>query len=129
MSAYVGAIIACAVFLLVVRAVGLFRKPAAVYGISRQAMQDLRHPELDDDAKERLMRRHALALGWLFLQLTAGGAVALASPLAVLWGLDRIGLLSLDATMTALVSWEFLIGVTAVFGGKVLYDRARRRGT
>jgi hypothetical protein len=129
MRAYAGAILACVVFLGMVRAVGLLKTPNAVYRVARQALRDLGNAELDDDAKEVLMRRHSLAFARQFLRITGSTVVALSIPLALLWLLDRAGVVSLSRVLAAVESWQFLVGATLVIGGGLLLRRRIRLGS
>jgi hypothetical protein len=127
--AYGGAILACLVFLLVVRATALFGTSGAVSRGAMQVLHDLRNAALDDDAKEALMRRHTLALGRLFLRILGSAGLALGIPLALLWLADRAGVLSLSAVLAVLASWQFLVGATVVIGSALLFIRRKRVGS
>jgi hypothetical protein len=129
MKAYAGAIVACVVFLLVVRAVGLFRTPGAVFGAARQALRDLRDASLDDDAKEVRMRRHSVTFGRYFLQITGTAILGLGASLALLWLLDRAGVVPLESVLAALGSWRFVVGAVVVMGGGLFVVRRRRLGS
>jgi hypothetical protein len=127
--AYAGAIVACIVFLGMVRVVGLLQTPNAVYRVAREALRDLGNADLDDDAKEVLMRRHSLAFGRQFLRITGSTVVALGVPLALLWLLDRAGVVSLSRVLATLSSWQFLVGATLVIGAGLLLRRRTRLGS
>jgi hypothetical protein len=126
--AYAGAILACIGFLLVVRATALFGTSGTVSRVAMQVLHDLRNAALDDDAKEALMRRHTLVLGWLFLRILGSAALALGVPLALLWLADRAGVVSLTAVLAVLASWQFLVGATVAIGGTLFVARRARLG-
>jgi hypothetical protein len=59
------------------------------------------------------MQGHARRLFVLFFLVTVGGVAAILVPLAVIWGLDRMQLLSLDSVLRATLSWQFIVASTA----------------
>ena len=103
-------IVAVAIWLLLA-----LKTPARVQqvlAVSQASMGHVRDPDLSDDEKEKLMQSHSLQLFGLFFAIMAIFAVAFLAPVAVLWGLDWLGLLSLDAVLAYAVSVPFLVGTT-----------------
>jgi hypothetical protein len=127
-SAYVGALLATAVFVLVFRVGGILPRSKGALGVASQAMRDMRS-DLGDDAKESLMQGYARDLAGTFVALALIGALALGAPLGAVWLLDRAGVLSLEATLTVLMSWRFLTLVTAGVTAIVFAGRRMRPGT
>jgi len=126
--AYAGAIFVCVTFAALANALRIVTKSVEVAATSRQALQVMADPALDDDAKEKGLRDHAKTLGRLFVVITAGAIVAAGVPFAVVWMLDAAGVLSIDAVLDALVSWPMVAGGVIVLLAKIGYDWVWRRG-
>lgn len=101
-------------FAVIVQVLGLVRHASSAMTLSNDAMKVLSNASLSDEEKERAMQTKAVKLFRLFFVLTFGGIVALLAPVAVVWGLDRLGLVSLDGVMHAALSWPFIVGVTVI---------------
>ena len=126
--AYAAAMFLGVAFVALARLLGLVTRPFEVAAISIQAYRVLTDPALHDDTKEAVMRKHAKTLAWLFLLILAGSLVAALLPLGIVWALDSIGLLSLNAVFDALLSWQLVLGGTMLFVAKMWYDRVRQHG-
>lgn len=126
--AYASAIFVCVAFVVLIKILGVAARPFEVAATSRQALRVMSDPTLHDDAKEAAMRQHAKTLARLFVLISGGSLVALGAPLGVVWVLDGIGLLSLNAVFDALLSWPLLAGGIMLFVVKVGYDRVRPHG-
>jgi hypothetical protein len=61
----------------------------------------------------------------LFFLITLGGFAAVFIPLAVVWGLDRLQLLSLDGALQAALSWQFIAASTVAVGLILFAKRSR----
>jgi hypothetical protein len=110
---YVAATFLVLGFIAVLKVLKVVENSARVIRITNQAVVDFRSSELDDDAKETAMQGHARCLFVLFFLVTVGGVAAIFVPLAVIWGLDRMQLLSLDSVLRATLSWQFIVASTA----------------
>lgn len=91
---------------------------------SREALDALRDRDLDDDGKERLLRRLAVRLFVLMGILVGGSALALGFPLGVVWVLERAGVASLAAVLAVLESPGFLAATVA--GGTGIWLAVRQ---
>jgi hypothetical protein len=123
--ALAGALFLVVGFVLLVRAFGLIAKCGDVLDLVQSSLGVLREPSLDDDARERALQSHAKRLFALFFLLTAGAALALALPAALIWVLDALGLVSFDAVVDMTLSWQFLLATTLV--GTAAWWLMRRR--
>ncbi|MGL4541725.1 MAG: hypothetical protein ACRCUI_04355, partial [Polymorphobacter sp.] len=94
------------------RLVALARLVAAQ---SQHSMAVLRDPALNDDAKEALMQAAAKALFALFVKLTAGLAVALALPVALVWAVAQTGIVGFDDVIAVSLTWPFLLAGVGMF--------------
>jgi len=93
---------------------------------SREGLAILGDPALDDDDKERGLRRLARRLFALMGILVGGSLLALALPLGAVWMLERAGVASLDAVLGVLERPDFLAATAVVgMGGWLLLGRAR----
>ncbi len=110
---YVAATFLVLGFIALLKVLKVVENSARVIKITNQAVVDFRSSELDDDAKETAMQGHARRLFVLFFLVTVGGVAAIFVPLAVIWGLDRMQLLSLDSVLGATLSWQFIVASTA----------------
>lgn len=99
------------------------RAGQAVEG-SREALEVLRDPSLDDDGKEEALQRLSLRLFRLFGVLLGGSLLAIGWPLALIWGADRAGVASLAGTLDVLERPDFLVGT--VVAGFAIWWLVRR---
>ena len=125
MIEYAGAIFLVIGFVFILKISRLVEKSTRVIDISKQAVAELRNSELSDDAKESAMQSHAKRLFGLFFLITLGGVAAVVLPIAVIWGLDRLELVSIDAVMQVALSWPFFVAVTVLIVVAVVVKRLR----
>lgn len=113
-------------FAWLLHGLGLPERAAEVTRRSREGLSILGDPSLDDDEKERGLRRLARRLFALLGILVGGSALALAVPLAAVWALERAGVASLEAVLGVLERPDFLAATAVVgLGGWLLLGRAR----
>lgn len=107
---------------------GLAAQGRKAVAVARQALAALADQALDEAAKERQARQAALRLlGQAVLFILSAG-LTLAAPGAVLWLGDRAGLSPFSASLSCLLSAEFLIGSAAVAALALwLFRRALRQ--
>lgn len=123
--ALAGAIFLVVGFVALVRIFGLVTKCGDVFGLVRSSLAVVRNPSMDDEAKESALQSNAKRLFSLFFLLTTGAVLALALPTGVIWILDALHVLSLDAVIKVTLSWQFLLGSTLV--GILAVRLTRRR--
>ena len=122
--AWMAAIILVGGFILLLKPLRVIDTARTVMTLSRQVMAILGDKTVSDLEKEKAMQRHTLQFLRCFALITLGGAAALLLPLALVWGLDLAGLVSLDETLRITMSWPFLLGATVV-GVAVLVMQSR----
>ena len=125
MIEYAGAIFLVIGFIFILKISRLVEKSTRVIEISKQAMLELRNPELSDDDKEIAMQAHSKQLVGLFFLITIGGIAAVFLPLAVIWGLDWLKLISVDAVLGVALSWPFIIVTSVVIIVVLVFKRKR----
>ncbi|MDH3947336.1 MAG: hypothetical protein OEU74_00080 [Gammaproteobacteria bacterium] len=125
MMTFAGVAILVAGFVVLVKIFGLVEKSTEVFSVSRLALSDIQNPDLDDEAKEAAIQKHAKRLIGLFFLLTIGGAAALALPAGLLFLLERMGLLSLSAVIAVTLSWEFLLASSVLIIAIILLAKNR----
>lgn len=125
MIEYAGAIFLVIGFIVILKVSRLVDKSTRVINISRQAVAILRDSEMSDEDKESAMQSHAKQLIGLFFLITIGGVAAVVLPVVMIWGLDRLGLISLDAVLGVALSWPFIVATTVVIIVALLIRRAR----
>lgn len=91
-------------------AFGLVPRAWQAVRASRSAFEVLRDPALGDDRKESLLQGYSRALLSSFLELSIRGAAAIAIPVGLLWALEWVGVVSLEAVLALTLSWPFLLG-------------------
>lgn len=94
---------------------------------SRGALAHIKDKALSDLDKEREMRARAVRLLVLFLILTLSATAALAVPVGVVGILDLAGLLSFEAVLDRLLSWELLLATLLLGLAAYAILAARRR--
>ncbi len=125
MIEYAGAIFLVIGFVFILKITGLVEKSTRVIDISRQAMAVLRSAELDDDAKESAMQSYAKQLVGLFFLITIGGVAAVILPVMMIWGLDKLGLVSVDAVLDVALSWPFITASSVLIVLALVIKRKR----
>ena len=125
MTEYAGAVFLVVGFIVIFKILKLVDRSTRVVKITRQAIADFRNKELGDDAIEAAMQCHAKQLFGLFFLITVGGGLAVCLPVGVIWGLDRLQLVSLDATLRITLSWPFLLATTALILIALAFKRTR----
>lgn len=125
MIQYAGAIFLVLGFIFILKIFRLVEKSTRVINISRQAMTELRNTELSEDDKELAMQSHAKQLAGLFLFIVTGSLAAVFLPFLTIWGLDTLGLLSIDAVMGVALSWPFIIATTVLLVLAFIVSRKR----
>ena len=91
------------------------RIAADAAGTAREALSVMRDPALDEDAKERLVQRGAVALMGKAALLTAVSAAILALPFLLLLFFHAADLAPLDDTLALAASWR-MIALAAALG-------------
>jgi hypothetical protein len=81
---------------------------------SQDALAVLRDDALDDREKEEALQGHARRLFVLLGILGGGSVLALGGPLAIVWGLERIGVGSFAAVLRILQRLDFLAATIVV---------------
>jgi uncharacterized oligopeptide transporter (OPT) family protein len=122
---YAGAIFLVVGFIFILKITKLVDKSYRVIDISRQSMAVLRNADMSEDDKESAMQSHAKQLAGLFFLITIGGLAAIFLPLALIWGLDYLNLISVDAVLQVAFSWTFIGVTTIVIVAALLLRRAR----
>ena len=105
-------IVAAFVWLLMV-----FRAPShvkRVLAVSQEAAAALQAANATDEEKERAAQQSSLKLFGLFFLILISFSGAVLAPVAVLWVLDRLHLVSLKAILATTMSVTFLVTVTVV---------------
>lgn len=115
-------------FVVIMQVLGLVRYAGSALTLSNDAMKVMADAALSDDQKERIMRAHTIKLFRLFIILTMGGLVALLAPLAVIWLLGRLNVLSFEGVTHAALSWPFLVGASLVAVALFVVMSKTRRG-
>jgi hypothetical protein len=82
---------------------------------SQDALAVLQDDALDDREKEDALQTHARRLFALLGILGGGSVLALGGPLAIVWGLERLGVGSFTVVLRILQRLDFL-GATIVVG-------------
>lgn len=91
---------------------------------TRRSLEALRDSDLDDAAKERLLRGNSLRLFGSFGTIVAVTTSSLLLPLSGVWALDRAGLAAFPEVMEILQRLDFLVAASVV--GACVYYVSRR---
>ena len=93
---------------------GLIGRARSAVATVSQTVAVISEKSLDDDEKERLVQRAALRMFGQFAPITVTAAAVLLVPGAVIWIGDLIGLASVTAVSSFLLSWEVILGATGL---------------
>lgn len=122
-----GAVVVVGLFVWLVHVLKLVPLAKDAIAISRRSAAIMGDSTLDDDAKETAIQQSAVRLIKLSFLLLVGSAVALAAPMGVIWLLEVVGLVSLDAVVTILLRSDFLVLATVVgIASFVVLERRKR---
>jgi hypothetical protein len=105
------------------RRFGVDTRRFEVVAASREAYRVLIDSTLNDDAKEAAMQRSAKTFARQFVFISAASLAAIAVPLAIVWVLAAVGLVSLKAVVEALLSWQVLLSAALSIAARAWYDR------
>lgn len=109
MIAYVAATSVVLGFVVLVKVCQVLETTKEILRITKLVGETLRSKTLSDREKETNLQTYSKSLAKLCVVICIKLGVALALPLALLWGFDKIGLVRLDASMSVLLSWPFLL--------------------
>ena len=123
--------LALAVFVVVgfagtLELLNLPRHARAVGQRSQDALAVLRDESLSDREKEEALQGHSRRLFVLLGILAGGSALALGGPLALVWGLERLGVGSFGRVLAILQRLDFLAASIVVGGLAYLLVRSLR---
>lgn len=119
-----GSVLIVILFVVLLKALKLVARSRQVVSLSQESLSIVSDKQLSDDEKEARLQKHSVTLIGLFGILVAGSAVALGAPIGMVWGLDKLGMMSFDGVMAVLVSWPFLLASTVLgTGAYVLVSR------
>lgn len=127
MTSLIAAAAALVAAVLIALAMGAARTIRETLAVGQEVGAEWR-AAVTDDEREALSRRMSVKLGGLFLRITLVLVLAAGAPFAALWGLDRLGLVSLGQTLATLASPRFLIGSTIAGFAAVWLARLASRG-
>jgi len=110
------ALLGVAIFALGLRFFRVVDQARTALAVSREAMETMRRPELDDDAKEAAARRasSALFLGLFSILLRAAGAVLLSASPTLL--AHALGFARLNAVAAQLLTVPYIVAGTLSLG-------------
>ena len=108
MSQWLGAILLVAGFVVLLQLLGVTKRSNDVVRISLHSIKILGSSKLSDAQKESKLQKNSLRLFGLFFVLAFCGAIAILIPLGVLWLGDRLGWLSLAASLEVTLSPMFI---------------------
>lgn len=114
MTTWLSAIFLVVGFIIVSKLVGLIEKCKQVFAISREAATILGDSSMDELEQERAIQQRALHLLRLFCVVTILSALAVLSPLLIVYGASLLGLVSLEQVIELTLSWRFIILISGV---------------
>ena len=119
---------ALVLFVVLLRALRLVALAARVPAEARSALSILGSSVLDEEEKERRLRRMSLGMLVTFLALAVRSALCLGAPALLVWAGARAGLYSLEAAVATASGIPFLLfGSVAAVGLWWLAERRARR--
>lgn len=119
----VAAVVAIALFIVVFRLVRVVDYGSEVLVVVRRSTAAMTNKEMDDDAKEAIVREATIRLLVLFVQITARSAVAVLVPTAAVYALQALGLVTVEEVVAFTLRW-YVIVIAAV--AMVAFERWRR---
>ena len=101
------------VFLAALRLSGIDRRAADALGIMRDAVDAMRSDALDDDAKERIVRRRAVELVKRAAVMVVTTVAVCAAPFLTLLASHALGLSPLNDSLRLITRWETIAAALA----------------
>ncbi|GEM_PF-207975 len=101
-------------FLILFRLLNLMELARDSLNVSRSSLFEISRRDIEDEEKEKNLRCHSLRLLKAIAALMLGSVMAAGLPLVILWGLDIVGLVSLENTLQIASSWPFLLAATVI---------------
>ena len=121
---------ALVVFVVLLRVLRLVALGAKVPAEARAALSIMSSSALDDEEKERRLRRMSVSMLVTFAALAGGSAVCVGVPVLLVWAGAQAGLYPLEAAVATASGIPFLvIGSIAAVGLWWLAERRARRRT
>lgn len=108
-------LISIAAFAVAFRFSRLAPRARAIVSAARETAAVVLEATLDDEEKERLVRRAAVRMFAQFLMITLTGIAVLVVPGIVISVADISGIAQGREVLDLLLSWEVLIGASALF--------------
>lgn len=109
MTAWIGAGFVVAGFVVLAKLFGLVEKSGNVIALSRSSLGVVRNTGLSDEAKEAALQENAKQLFRLAFSLAFGAAVAVLSPMGLVWLCDRLGWISTSSVCDVIISPWFIV--------------------
>lgn len=117
------AVLAIALFIVVFRLLRVVAYGSEVLVVVRRSTAAMTNKEMDDDAKEAIVREATVRLLGLFVQITVRSAVAVLVPTAALFALQALDLVAVEEVVAFTLRW-YVIVIAAV--AMIVFERMRR---
>lgn len=101
-------------FLIFLKVFKVVEKSSEVFGVTKTALAVVNNRDLNDLQKEKMMQAHAKSLFILFFFVTVGSFLSLALPFGLVWLLELMGLVSVDAVIAMTLSWQFIVATIVI---------------
>ena len=124
---WLGAVSIVVVFVLFLQLFKVVSSSKQVVHLAKTAAGVVKDKTLSDLEKEKAMQSYSVSLFKYFFMIAIGCALALCIPLGLVWGFDRLGLMSFDRVLAITLSWQFILATT-LLGGLGYFLVARERG-
>ncbi|MBK8907904.1 MAG: hypothetical protein IPM60_08355 [Rhodospirillales bacterium] len=116
------AVLAIALFIVVFRLLRVVAYGSEVLVVVRRSTAAMTNKEMDDDAKEAIVREATVRLLGLFVQVTVRSAVAVLVPTAALFALQALDLVAVEEVVAFTLRW-YVIVIAAV--AMIVFERMR----
>lgn len=117
------AVLAIALFIVVFRLLRVVDYGSEVLVVVRRSTAAMTNKEMDDDAKEAIVRKATVRLLGLFVQITVRSAVAVLVPTAALFALQALDLVAVEEVVAFTLRW-YVIVIAAI--AMIVFERMRR---
>lgn len=122
---WVGGAFIVLVFFTLLKMLRVITVSREVISLSSSVMNTMNDKQMSDLEKEKAMQTFSIRLFRHFLVILLGSAVAIGLPVLILWGLQWMGWVSLDAIIETTLTWEFI--VASCLMGVVLWVFTREK--
>ena len=108
------AVLSIVVFMLCLKWFGVVKVSHGVLATSRDAVGAMRNQKLDDDEREKIVRKASIQLLAQFFSIFTRVVAVLVASFIPIWAISLTGVTTVDAVFGFLARWDVILVITVV---------------